>query len=213
MRTERNSISDFIINPLSSFHILLFLSLISYFIRIVYKPEPTIVQHVILLITTISFWLGTLTSIYLVESWTKFIVPSVEIRIGMDVLRHVFSVLNKFEIAISIVLLNLLEMQWTDASLQLPYSKSTLETLNISLLTAVTIVGFLETCWLLPSLLHKTQLFVQSNSPGLDFYSVVSSFIFYFYSAAEVVKISCLLFAWKVLVLALMEYVDIIAKE
>ncbi|KAI0236725.1 hypothetical protein L0F63_002125, partial [Massospora cicadina] len=95
-------------------------------------------------------------------AWVKFLAPTLTRSAGMDAGRHVFSCLNKVEICISITILHLLEMQWTTPGLQIPYKVAELESLNLSLLTPIVLVGFLQTCWLLPALLHRAQSLIAS---------------------------------------------------
>ncbi|KAI9296442.1 hypothetical protein K502DRAFT_364120 [Neoconidiobolus thromboides FSU 785] len=160
---NKSDISSFIINPLSSFHTLLFLSVISYFIRLMLTPELTVVSHTLALFSLTSFWLGSIISITLLQNFIKTLAPTLTTIISLDISRHVLSTFNKFEILISITLLHLLEMQWTTPTLQLPYKFNELESLNLSILSPIVLVGFLQTCWLLPALLHRSQFLIASN--------------------------------------------------
>ncbi|KAJ9080237.1 hypothetical protein DSO57_1027264 [Entomophthora muscae] len=162
MALTRSDVSGFIINPLSSFHVLLFVSVVSYFIRLMLTPQLTVVSHTLALASLSSFWLGCIIIVSFMEAWVKFLAPTLSGSAGVDVGRHVFSCLNKVEICISITLLHLLEMQWTTPALQLPYKVADLESLNLSLLTPIVLVGFLQTCWLLPALLHRSQSLIAS---------------------------------------------------
>lgn len=125
-------------------------------------PHMTVVTHTLALVSLSSAWLGCIIVVSFMESWVKFLAPTLTTSVGVDVGRHVFSCFNKLEICISITLLHLLEMQWTTPALQLPYKVVDLESLNLSLLTPIVLVGFLQTCWLLPALLHRSQSMVAS---------------------------------------------------
>jgi hypothetical protein len=103
-------------------------------------------------------------SISFMESWVKFLAPSITLLSGVDAGRHVFSVLNKCEIVLVVALLHLLEMQWSSVQLQDAYNKLDLEWLHLLILLPISLVCFLQTCWLLPALLSKSQQVIANAS-------------------------------------------------
>lgn len=161
---NRSALSSFIVHPLSSFHILLFSGVISYFLRKMLEPSFSAIGHSLVLISLLSIWLGMILSISFMESWVKFLAPSITLLSGVDAGRHVFSVLNKCEIVLVVALLHLLEMQWSSVQLQDAYNKLDLEWLHLLILLPISLVCFLQTCWLLPALLSKSQQVIANAS-------------------------------------------------
>ncbi|KXN71792.1 hypothetical protein CONCODRAFT_78157 [Conidiobolus coronatus NRRL 28638] len=161
---NRSALSSFIVHPLSSFHILLFSGVISYFLRKMLEPQFSAIGHSLILISLLSVWLGMILSISFMESWVKFLAPSITLLSGVDAGRHVFSVLNKCEIVVVVALLHLLEMQWSSVQLQDAYNKLDLEWLHLLILLPISLVCFLQTCWLLPALLSKSQQVIANAS-------------------------------------------------
>src|SRR5687767_9504926 len=97
-------------------------------------------------------WAGMVLGISFLEAPVKFTTPSLTLAVGLDVGRHVFGAFNKVEIGAAFLVAALLFKAHPVRAVWLPAS-------------AVLIVVFLQSVWLLPVLDARVEMILQKQMP------------------------------------------------
>lgn len=127
------------------------------------------------LIALLFLWIGFVAAISFMESWLKFQVKELTLKVGLSIGKKVFGALNKVEIVITIGILLIFFFNTLFFSL---YAQ-------ILLFLAVFLL-FLQTVWLLPTLNQRVQLLLSDKKPGKSWFHTV-------YVGTEVGKMACLI--------------------
>ena len=97
-------------------------------------------------------WLGMVLGISFLEAPVKFMAPSVTLEIGLDIGRYVFGVFNKVECVFALVIAILLIIVRRKDLSMVP--------LGFAWLSLA-----LQTAWLLPVLVARSELIIQGQTP------------------------------------------------
>lgn len=126
-------------------------------------------------IAAIFIWIGFVGAISFMESWLKFKVPGVTVRLGLGIGKLVFNALNKVEWVLFLIVI-----------FSLILSKAAIfSVINIALFIPLILV-VLQSFWLLPKLKVRADIKISGQS-------VKESNIHFIYVAFEVVKVICLI--------------------
>jgi len=122
------------------------------------------------------FWAGYVSSISFMEAWLKFKAPGITLPLGLGIGKMVFSALNKVEwvLLVAYIILNIL------------YFNSLKFLLNHHLLQAIIVILLLQTLWLLPGLIQRSELIISGKQPG-------ASNIHIYYVVMEIIKVVLLI--------------------
>jgi hypothetical protein len=124
---------------------------------------------------TITFiWAGFVMAISFMEAPVKFTAPSLTLPAALDVGRHVFSALNKVEIAFNILLIVLTIFGRIKLKI-------------ILFLFLITVIIFTQTIWLIPALSQRADTIIAGEVPA-------QSNIHVYYIVIEALKVILLLF-------------------
>mgnify|MGYP006301338381 FL=1 len=118
------------------------------------------------------FWAGYVSSISFMEAWLKFKAPGITLPLGLGIGKMVFSALNKVEwvLLVAYILLNIF------------YFNSLKFLLNNHLLQVIIVILLLQTLWLLPGLIQRSELIISGKQPG-------ASNIHIYYVVMEIIKV------------------------
>jgi hypothetical protein len=118
------------------------------------------------------FWSGYVSSISFMEAWLKFKAPGITLPLGLGIGKMVFSALNKVEWVLLVVyiLLNIF------------YFNSLKFLLNNHLLQVIIVILLLQTLWLLPGLIQRSELIISGKQPD-------ASNIHIYYVVMEIIKV------------------------
>ena len=118
------------------------------------------------------FWVGYVSSISFMEAWLKFKAPGITLPLGLGIGKMVFSALNKVEwvLLVAYILLNIF------------YFNSLKFLLNNHLLQVIIVILLLQTLWLLPGLIQRSELIISGKQPG-------ASNIHIYYVVMEIIKV------------------------
>ena len=122
------------------------------------------------------FWAGYVSSISFMEAWLKFKAPGITLPLGLGIGKMVFSALNKVEwvLLVAYILLNIF------------YFNSLKFLLNNHLLQVIIVILLLQTLWLLPGLIQRSELIISGKQPG-------ASNIHIYYVVMEIIKVVLLI--------------------
>jgi hypothetical protein len=122
------------------------------------------------------FWAGYVSSISFMEAWLKFKAPGITLPLGLGIGKMVFSALNKVEwvLLVAYILLNIF------------YFNSLKFLLNNHLLQVIIVILLLQTLWLLPGLIQRSELIISGKQPG-------ASHIHIYYVVMEIIKVVLLI--------------------
>eukprot|EP00696_Hemimastix_kukwesjijk_P010480 gnl/Hemi2/23205_TR7779_c0_g1_i1.p1 gnl/Hemi2/23205_TR7779_c0_g1~~gnl/Hemi2/23205_TR7779_c0_g1_i1.p1 ORF type:complete len:217 (+),score=66.64 gnl/Hemi2/23205_TR7779_c0_g1_i1:43-651(+) len=134
-----------------------------------------------------SVWVGAIIAISCLESWVKLQTPTLPRQIAFDVGAHVFSALNRLELALAFAA-GFVASNAVRAGALPGQPGSLVNSGAMALGAAGVIVVGLQSLWLLPSLIRRSQLFVAGTPPPPS--SAHSVMV-----GLEFVKLGCLLFA------------------
>lgn len=130
------------------------------------------ISYQFLIIAAGFLWIGFVGAISFMEAWLKFRAPGITVPLGLGIGRIVFSVLNKVEWCLAIIIF---------ISLALNKGTSLFRMDNLFYLIPV-LVLIIQTFWLLPALDFRAELHIQ----GAD---VPASSLHFVYVGLELLKI------------------------
>ena len=116
-------------------------------------------------------WIGFVCAISFMEAWLKFRAPGVTVPIGLGIGRLVFGALNLMEWVFAILIIG-----------NLLFSKTKLLTRQNTLYFFPLLMLLLETFWVLPTLDHRAELYIQGET-------VAASNLHFYYVGMEVIKV------------------------
>ncbi|RKD89770.1 hypothetical protein [Mangrovibacterium diazotrophicum] len=104
------------------------------------------------------FWAGLISAISFLEAWIKFRADGVTREIGLSIGSLVFTVLNRIELTILLII-------WLLLFLQNKRHVFKIVSENI-LICLISLVLLLQTIWLLPNLVHRAEEIIAGNQPS-----------------------------------------------
>ncbi len=128
-----------------------------------------------LALTATLLWVGFVSAISFMEAWLKFRAPGVSLPIGLGIGRLVFSALNKVEWGIAIAIIA-----------NYIFKKGFIRGVDILFFCIPFIILIIQTCWLLPALDARVELYIQAKE-------VAPSNMHFYYIGMEVIKVTCLI--------------------
>jgi hypothetical protein len=132
-----------------------------------------IAEHPLVLII-VFVWVGFVCAISFMESWLKFRAPGVNLPLGLGIGRIVFKALNIVEWVMAITII----------ATYIVCSRFTVDPRFVLFIIILTVL-MLQTFYLLPKLDQRAEMHIVGKS-------VPRSNLHFYYVAAEVVKVVCL---------------------
>ena len=122
------------------------------------------------------FWAGFVSSISFMEAWLKFQAPGITLPLGLGIGKLVFSALNIVEwvLLAGYLILNIFRY------------KSLRFLLTSYLIQVVVLILLIQTIWLLPGLIERSDLIISGKEPG-------DSNIHIYYISLEIIKVASLI--------------------
>lgn len=126
-------------------------------------------------IIVVFVWIGFVCSISFMEAWLKFRAPLVTVPVGLSIGRLIFDALNKVEWVFALVIASSLILNKN----KLPMNQLLFFCVPLALLA-------IQTFFFLPILKARVETILQGQQP-------LPSYVHFYYLAAEVAKVGCLL--------------------